>query len=233
MIYLIADTHGDIELNKLSIKNFPESKKLTKNDYIIILGDFGLLWKNEPDKTEHHWISFLNRCPFTTLFMAGNHENYYRLNNLPEKEMFGSTVGIVSDSILMLKTGHYYTIGKHTFWVFGGAASVDKANRTPYVSWWPEEIPSYRQMAFGMDTLEAHGNVVDYILTHTAPTSLVDAYIASIHSSRFMDADPVEKYLEVIKEHTQYKQWFCGHWHEDAEFGKHVFVYNKFYKIGE
>lgn len=71
MIYLIGDTHGHIELNKLSNKNFPEGKNLTKNDYVIILGDFGLLWKN--DSTFKYWLDFLNNKNYTILFIDGNH----------------------------------------------------------------------------------------------------------------------------------------------------------------
>jgi len=56
MIVLAGDTHGSMDIAKLNSDNFPEGKKLTKDDYVIILGDFGLLWKNEEDATERHYI---------------------------------------------------------------------------------------------------------------------------------------------------------------------------------
>ena len=34
-----------IDISKLSTKNFKAQKKLTRDDYVIVLGDFGLLWK--------------------------------------------------------------------------------------------------------------------------------------------------------------------------------------------
>ena len=44
MIFITGDTHGDIDIQKLSSKNFPKGKTLTKNDYVIVCGDFGLVW---------------------------------------------------------------------------------------------------------------------------------------------------------------------------------------------
>lgn len=43
MIYLTGDTHIPIDIDKLSYKSFPEQKQLTRDNFIIVLGDFGLL----------------------------------------------------------------------------------------------------------------------------------------------------------------------------------------------
>lgn len=44
MIYVTGDTHADIDIGKLSTSKFPQQKSLTKNDYLIVCGDFGLVW---------------------------------------------------------------------------------------------------------------------------------------------------------------------------------------------
>ena len=41
MICLTGDTHIPNNIAKLNMKNFPEQKNLTRDDYIIVLGDFG------------------------------------------------------------------------------------------------------------------------------------------------------------------------------------------------
>ncbi len=46
MIYITGDVHIPVDIKKLSTKNFPKQKELTKNDYVIILGDFGGVWNN-------------------------------------------------------------------------------------------------------------------------------------------------------------------------------------------
>ena len=45
MIYVTGDTHGGF-LERLSVSAFPEQKEMTRNDFVIILGDFGGVWDN-------------------------------------------------------------------------------------------------------------------------------------------------------------------------------------------
>ena len=68
-IYAVGDTHGDIDLYKFNSKFSQEGKKLTKDDYVIICGDFGGVWdKGEDDKYIQNWY---NERPWTTLFVDG------------------------------------------------------------------------------------------------------------------------------------------------------------------
>ena len=43
---------------------------MTKDDYVIVLGDFGI-WDNS--KRENYNLDWLEDRPFTTLFISGNH----------------------------------------------------------------------------------------------------------------------------------------------------------------
>jgi len=78
-IYGAGDTHCPIDIRKLNAKNFLQQREMTKQDFIIILGDFGLLWEEVMDKTELYWMKWLNDRNFTTLFIDGNHENHHKL----------------------------------------------------------------------------------------------------------------------------------------------------------
>jgi hypothetical protein len=71
MIFVTGDTHG--EFTCFSTDGFPEQKEMTKDDYIIICGGFGI-WNDS--KEERFWLKWLDEKPFTTLFADGNHENY-------------------------------------------------------------------------------------------------------------------------------------------------------------
>ena len=42
MIYITGDCHGNFERFNVSI--FSEQKEMTKDDYVIICGDFGGVW---------------------------------------------------------------------------------------------------------------------------------------------------------------------------------------------
>ena len=41
-IYVTGDIHS--EPDRFNMENFPEQKELTRDDYMIICGDFGLVW---------------------------------------------------------------------------------------------------------------------------------------------------------------------------------------------
>ena len=84
MILITGDIHGSHDISKLDNTKNPIFKKLTKEDYLIICGDFGLVWYN--DMADTLWRTWLDEKPFTTLFVDGNHENFDLLYEFPEEE---------------------------------------------------------------------------------------------------------------------------------------------------
>ena len=86
MIYITGDTHADF--SKFEEDKFPiQSSEMTKNDHIIICGDFGGVWNYIVESIyEKHWLDWLNNKNFTTLFVDGNHENFERLYNYSVEE---------------------------------------------------------------------------------------------------------------------------------------------------
>ena len=214
MIFLTGDTHGLLEIGRLGAANFPAGERLTRRDVVVILGDFGLLWSDPPRREERLALGRLEESPWTTLFVDGNHENFPMLHALPEEERFGAPVGVVSPHVLHLRRGYVYTIGGKRCFVFGGARSVDKKSRTPGRSWWPAEIPSAEEYRRGLDSLEASGWSVDWILTHTAPNHILQA----LDLYKYLAGDPVSAYLDEIHREIAYEKWFCGHLHRNRRF---------------
>lgn len=156
-LYVTGDTHGpnphgyfspDGFIRRFNKNNFPEQNEMTKDDYVIICGDFGGVWNYEgEDKEEKYNLDWLENKPFTTLFVPGNHENYDRLvglkeedkekmkdswivkdidiNGYPQKLWHGGMVRELRPSVLMLERGYVFDIcGKKCF-AFGGARSHD------------------------------------------------------------------------------------------------------------
>ena len=91
MIYVTGDCHGEfIRFNK---KYFPEQKEMSKEDFVIICGDFGGVWnKDYESKYETVQLDWLESQSFTTLFVSGNHENYDRLDAYPVEEWNGGKI---------------------------------------------------------------------------------------------------------------------------------------------
>ncbi len=44
MVYITGDTHGDIDIHTLAMRNFHQQKSMSKNDSLIVCGDFGYVW---------------------------------------------------------------------------------------------------------------------------------------------------------------------------------------------
>ena len=50
MIYITGDCHR--EYRRFNTQNFPEQKGMTKEDYVIVCGDFGGVWSFEKEDKE-------------------------------------------------------------------------------------------------------------------------------------------------------------------------------------
>lgn len=230
-IFITADLHGEHDIHKLSSHNFKYNEidpPLTKEDYLIICGDFGLIWDwRGENEEERYWLDWLEEKPWTTLFVDGNHECFPRLNAYPIEQWNGGKIHRIRDSIIHLMRGQVFDIDGTTFFVNGGAASHDIHRRTEGKSWWREEVPSFCEREEALANLAAHDWKVDYVITHDAPVSIAERLvIMSRDYSRKLDE--YEEWLEnEIANKLEFKQWYFGHHHRDFEFcdGKYQAMY--------
>ena len=235
-IFITGDCHGGQAdgFKKFNGKKFTEGKNLTKNDYMIIVGDYGLIW--DDSKSEKYLTDWLSNKPWTTLFLDGNHENFDLLEKLEETEMFGGKVGVhVEGNIYHLKRGEIYTIGNKTFFAFGGARSIDKHLRIDHVSWWPQEEPNYAECKNGLNNLEKYNNKVDYVITHECPTIVYETLYKKELRWGTNDEDyKLRNYLQNIKDLISFKKWYFGHYHDDLQIGeKFKLLYRDIEEINE
>lgn len=106
MIYITGDTHTNW-ISRLNTRSLPDQKNITKNDYVIVLGDFGI-W--DDSKAQKHNLDWLEEKPFTTLFLDGNHENYDILDNIPVEPFAGDLVQKIRPSIIHLMRRQIYKL---------------------------------------------------------------------------------------------------------------------------
>lgn len=232
MIYITGDTHSDF--SKFDIDKFSIQSEMTKDDYIIICGDFGGVWTFEEESSiEKANLDWLNSRNFTTLFVDGNHENFTRLYNYPEEEWHGGKVHKIRDSVIHLMRGEIFDIDNKKFFTFGGAKSHDIQEgilnldeeekiyeyrkrgaffRIRDFSWWDLELPTDEEMKNGMRNLEKANYKVDYIITHCCPTS-----VQAILSGGTYKKDYLTDYLQEICEKCDFKKWYFGHYHENRQ----------------
>ena len=173
MIYITGDTHSDF--SRFTEENFPIQSEMTKDDYVIICGDFGGVWTFEEESSrEKDTLDWLDNKNFTTLFVDGNHENYTRLYNYPMKKWNGGKVHKIRDSVLHLMRGEIFDIDNKKIFAFGGAKSHDIQDgilnldeeekiyeyrkrgayfRIRDFSWWDLELPIEEEMQNGISNL--------------------------------------------------------------------------------
>lgn len=229
MIYITGDTHSNFD--RFELENFSIQTEMTKNDYVIICGDFGGVWTFEEESSrEKYWLDWLNTRNFTTLFVDGNHENFTRLyNDYPVEEWHGGKVHKIRDSVLHLMRGEIFDIDGKRFFAFGGAKSHDIQDgilnldeeeriyeyrkrgayfRIRDFSWWDLELPTEEEMKNGLSNLEKINYRVDYIISHCCPTSIQTILNPSYKKDHLTD------YLQEIFEKCNFKKWYFGHYHD-------------------
>ena len=222
-IFITGDTHREIDVSKLGIFNFPEQKSLTKDDYLIIAGDFGGVWY-EDARDEFVIMSYENRN-FTTLFIDGNHENHDALDTYPVEEWHGGKIHRLSDSVIHLMRGQIYEIDGKTFFMMGGAQSTDKELRKEGLSWWARELPSEEEYKEALKNLEAYDFKVDYVVTHCAPEDYL--YNTQMDVARWPNKLTAFFSSLITERNIGFDRWYFGHYHEDTDFEKFSCLYRR------
>ena len=250
MIYITGDCHQNFERFHASI--FPEQEEMTKDDFVIICGDFGGVWNKDcEDKKETMLMDELDRKSFTTLFVDGNHENFDRLYAYPVEEWHGGKAHKIRPSVIHLMRGQVFTIDGKSIFTFGGASSHDidggilepddpefqkkrkqlSQGYLPYrinhVSWWERELPTDAEMEEGIKNLAAHDNTVDFIVTHCCASST-----QVLLSGGFHKPDILTQYLEKIRQTVRFKKWFFGHYHDNKNVNvEEILLYEQIIRI--
>ncbi|MCD8014978.1 MAG: metallophosphoesterase [Lachnospiraceae bacterium] len=251
MVYLTGDTHTDW-MTRLSFQSFPEGRKLTKDDFVIVLGDFGI-WKDT--KGERYHLDWLDERPFTTLFLDGNHENFDRLysDEFPLIPFHGGIAQRVRPSVYHLLRGEAYTLENKVFYVFGGASSHDISDgilqigdpriklwqrdrvlgekfrlfRVEHESWRKQELPSEEEITHGRDTLDRLGWRADYILSHCAPID-----VQRMLDPKCTKADRLMDFLQEVYEKASFDHWFFGHYHMEMNVTEKMHVmYRQIFRL--
>lgn len=214
-VFLTGDIHSGLDLGKLSARDWPQGQLLTRDDYVIVLGDFGLPWTKPAHPDQAYWLDWLERSPWTTQFVDGNHENYSLLAAYPSEEWHGGRVQRITPHVLHLERGYVFSLMGMTFFVMGGAHSVELFERIPYKTWWPEEIPSQEERERALYSARQAGSV-DFVLTHSPSARGVRRLCAA--AGLDLPSIEIHEYMEWLDKLAgafTWKRWYYGHMHMD------------------
>lgn len=207
MIYFISDPHGGE-----CMEGFRRYEAIRKTgDLLIILGDLGLGFTDSEENRafDEYFLSL----PYPVAVVDGNHENFDRLYSYPEEEMWGGRVRRLSENAVLLSRGYVFDIEGKRFFVMGGCKSSAKWHEKGL--YWPQEEQTEEELSRAYDSLAAHGNRVDYVLTHKYRLEDADAPRLSFQGL-----------LHYIEKNVSYTHWYSGHWHSDFALDeKHTVVF--------
>lgn len=214
-VFITGDTHQSLDINKLNSKNFPLNSILTKDDILIICGDWGCIWDGSGE--DKYWQNWYEKKNFTTFVVLGNHENYDLIQNYPIVQFCGGRARKVSDSVYLEIRGEVYNFNGKTFLSFGGADSTDKHLRKEGESWWSGERITEEDLENARRNVKKY-DYIDYVITHTGGSEV----------NRFIGFEPSEsdKILDQILSEIKYGTHYCGHYHVDLYYLNHRIIYD-------
>lgn len=232
-VWVTGDVHGSIDIGKLSGRRRPEGKSLTRDDLLIVCGDFGMPW--DGSNRERYWLDWLAERPWTTLFVDGNHECFPRLADLPVTERWGGRVQVYPEwpSIVHLMRGEVYRLGDLRVFAMGGASSHDREWRVEGWSWFPEELPSLEELERAEKNLDAAGWDVDLVISHCCSSRMLPAALGAAGAGGGCEGrDRLNEWFDTLEDRLGYRQWCFGHYHADAQLDeRHRLIYRDIVRV--
>ena len=224
MIYITGDKHGDYT----DVFHFCNKYKASKNDIMIVLGDAGINYFL--DERDYILKDSLKELPITLFCIHGNHEERPENISAYKTKIFHDGIVYYEEeypNILFAKDAEIYDFNGNSVLVIGGAYSVDKDYRLMMgYNWYPSEQPSEKTKNKVKKVLKGHNNKVDIILSHTCPFKYMpyEVFMSGVDQSKVDKS--TEEFLDEIENITEYKKWYCGHYHTDKRVDKLRFMMN-------
>lgn len=252
-IWITGDTHGTIDIKKLSKHNLSRFNFEGTQDenFLIICGDFGLIWNtNGESKEETYWLDWLESKPFTTLFVSGNHENFDRLYSDEYKiiNWHGGKAQQIRPHVIHLLRGEIYSILGKSIFTFGGASSHDikdgildaVKDKQKIKEWSNPNNPEYYTKQFRINhkswwsqeiaSKEEQTYALENLKNHNNEVDFIVSHCAPQEIASMMgctEPDDMTRFFNIVANTIKFKSWYFGHYHIDTQiFGKFYCLYN-------
>ena len=202
---ILGDTHENVQFLIDLVKLYPN-----KTNYIQ-LGDFGAGFKYMNFNENYKGLNSLLREKKSYMYVVrGNHDNPEFYNG----QYMNTNLKLVLDySLIEIE-------GKKILFI-GGAISVDRRQRIPFISYWTDEVVKFNQEA--LDKIDK----VDIVVSHTAPhfcyPKEVDEFVKvkmKIDKALVRELPAERKLVTQIYQYLikdkglKIPKWFYGHFHK-------------------
>lgn len=205
-----GDWHGNPRFAESTI----EYAKQNGVDVVMQVGDFGF-WT--PGVATDSFLFRVEKAArnagLRVYWLDGNHEDHSR------RVQFNDPVN--RPNTIYLPRGHRWTWWGKRFAAVGGAVSVDKLDRIPGRSWWPEEELTEDELAF---VVRDDQTPVDVVFAHDCPAGVHIPSIGCNNDERpgwpppfppkvLAQADFHRGKMRVIADKLNPQVWIHGHYH--------------------
>ena len=170
-ILVAGDWHGNEDWALSVIRRVPSMLAHEPRRLILQLGDFGV-W---PDRAGQHYLArvaaLLAEVDAELWFIDGNHEDFPQLARLARGDRTPDGRVVVRPGLFHLPRGYRWTWHGLRWLGCGGAVSLDRAQRTEGVDWWPaEEISDAQEAAV------IAGGHADVLVSHDCPAGVAHTF---------------------------------------------------------
>lgn len=228
-VYVRGDIHGSTGETAVMCGRLG----ITNNDILVLLGDVAANYylNSWDDRVK----ASLNALGPKILCIHGNHEaRPWHVPGIEKTIWQGGSVWFQPKypNVLYASDGEIYQLGDYRCMAIGGAYSVDKYIRLARnMQWFEDEQPSPEIKAHVERQLRTHS--VDMIFSHTCPAKYTpfECFLPGISQSS-VDTS-TEDWLDTLEDTTEYKAWFCGHWHINKHRRKLHFLYDEFMSLDD
>ena len=206
MVYVTGDVHADIkELKK-------RGKGLKKGDYLIVCGDFGFLWEDNPKELKI--LKKIGKNKYNILFFEGRNDNILKIREYEQQDYLGGKARNISGNLTYLERGYVFNIEGKNIFVFGGGETQDMDVLEEGVHWWREELPTQDEIQIGWDNLSKLNNKVDYVLTHQPSGRIRDFIRLGTDTNEYNN---LHHFFNEICNKCKYTKWIYAQDHMDKK----------------
>lgn len=207
-ILIAGDTHGHAD----AIRRKARVAQSMGCTHMFIVGDFGV-W---PGYSGVEFLDDVNAAAreFNQQVVAlpGNHEDHDQWDKWFDIAPLDSNrFAVVRSHVRLTKKVHPFRLGGKSFYVCGGAVSIDKQWRKAGVSWWENEEFSESDLA---SVEKYRGPRVDYLLTHDCSDYTEWGFNLKPDPDSKANRQRIDKAIKVLRP----KFHFHGHMHTRYEW---------------
>ena len=232
-IFITGDQHG----NPDNIYYLDSVVRLSENDLVISLGDFGVpYWSaKKKSKNDLDTLEMFNKFHTNFAIIQGNHsKRFERVKWFKQSEFCGANSFYcpLYPNFHFLQNGEVYNFNGMSFLVIGGGYSVDKFIRLEHGWTWEPEEQLNEEEKSKIRNLISENEKYDFVLTHVAPLELQPTWLFLSFVDQSQVDTSEEVFLSEVRKQIDYKAWFFGHYHGDYIVGeKEYLLYNQFIEI--